>query len=166
MALRNARPRVSMPSARRLPRCFFFIAPQQYSIGLTSGAYEGKRAVRSHEDCVFTYSATFFDLCAGSPSQIKSSFLPCICLFKSLIKRIVSSFVSAPAIVRMNNRDRRPSGVVVKTPTMVSFFHDPDDFKNGVFPTIAHVVLTVGFSETPDSSSNPKRKPCFLAHFF
>lgn len=165
-AFRTACPSIFIPCARKLPRCFFFMAPQQYSIGLISGAYEGRRSVRNHADCVFIYSATFLDLCAGSPSQMSRSFFPCICRFKSLRKNIVSSFVSAPAIVRMKSFERRPSGVVVKTPTMVSFFHDPDDLRNGVFPTIAHVVRTVGFSEIPDSSSNPKRKPCFLAHFF
>src|SRR3989344_6436773 len=97
---------------------------------------------------------------------MRSNFFPCKCCFRSSRKRITSVAVCPPAIVRMKSFDRLPPGVVVITPTMVSFFHDPDERRYGVCPLIAQVVRTFGFSEMPDSSSNPSRKPCFSAHFF
>ena len=63
-------------------------------------------------------------------------------------------------------RGRFPAGVKTRRAAIVRFFHDPDEAMVGVSPRSAQVRRTTGFSEMPDSSSNPSQNPCMRAHFF
>jgi hypothetical protein len=51
-----------------------------------------------------------------------------------------------------------PSGAQTSVAVKLIAAHDPVDLITGVLPLIAHVFLTVGRSEIPDSSWNPSLK--------
>lgn len=139
-------------SGSRFDKSFDFNADQRYSGGFSSGAYAGKRTTLIRALCVSRNICTVLALCAGSPSQKSKSFLPRKCRRSSFKYTRTTSAFTAPGRLFKNNFGFLPPAVQTSVPIRLKFFHDPLDFTTGVRPFIAHVLRTVGLSDTPDSS--------------
>lgn len=146
-------------------RSFAFMEDQTYSAGLSSGAYAGKRSTVSQFDCVARNAFVAFERCAVSPSQNSRRRRLLMWRLRFLIYAITSSEVTADGRIMKKSRGYDPSASDTIIPMTDRVFHPPAEAITGVFPFLAHVRLTVGRSETPDSSKNPRRR-LFLSPFF
>lgn len=159
------RSRSAMSGMTAFTMSFALSDDQPYSIGLHSGAHVGSRLTKSHDRCVLKKKRVFFDVCAPSPSRKRMSFFPLRWRRSCLTYEMISSLLTARFLIAPKKRGFLPRGVQTIVPIIVRFFHPPAVAMIGVCPLRAQVRLTLGRSETPDSSRKPRSAPVVSPFF-